>query len=236
MEAIRGAVIAPEPGVVVADVDWDRFAAVVTSVRPSHLFDHLAPIRDANPRRDDLEHGPSPADRWAEGSEQERRDRLHTLVRTVAARVGGYDTPDAIGETSFQSLGFDSLAAVELRDGLATETGLRLPATLVFDHPTPAALTDHLYGELVGDAAPRSALLDELTRLEAVLTGIEPDRLDSVVGDETGHAEITSRLKALVSTWTGIRDRAHGAAQRQNLDVATDDELFALIERKLGRS
>ncbi|MFD4576138.1 beta-ketoacyl synthase N-terminal-like domain-containing protein, partial [Streptomyces sp. NPDC058479] len=77
----------------------------------------------------------------------------------VAALLG-YDTADQVGaEKPFKELGFDSLAAVTLRNRLSQETGLRLPPTLVYDHPTPAALVRHLAAELGldGDATAPDA-------------------------------------------------------------------------------
>ncbi|MES9594737.1 SDR family NAD(P)-dependent oxidoreductase, partial [Streptomyces sp. NPDC094045] len=102
--------------------------------------------------------GGAPINRLTGLSSAEREEYVADLVRREVAGVLGHATPDAIQATQpFTELGFDSLTAVELRNRLAAVTGLRLPATLIFDHPTSAALADRILNDLVGDSAEMPA-------------------------------------------------------------------------------
>ncbi|MFE9610886.1 SDR family NAD(P)-dependent oxidoreductase [Streptomyces sp. NPDC006012] len=99
------------------------------------------------------------ADRLAALPEEQQLARLAELVREQAALVLGHGSADDVpADQAFKDLGFDSLTAIELRNRLAPETGRRLSATLVFDHPTPAALAAHLRGLLLGGTVDRAAV------------------------------------------------------------------------------
>ncbi|OON68677.1 type I polyketide synthase, partial [Streptomyces tsukubensis] len=87
----------------------------------------------------------------------EQEAALTELVRAQIAAVLGHTTPQDIGtERAFRDLGFDSLTSVEFRNGLNAATGLRLSATVVFDHPTPGALVTLLRTQLLGAVEPET--------------------------------------------------------------------------------
>ncbi|MEU9797292.1 beta-ketoacyl synthase N-terminal-like domain-containing protein, partial [Streptomyces sparsogenes] len=116
--------------------------------------------------------------------EADRENLLVELVRTQAAAVLGHSGADAVPvERGFKDLGFDSLTAVELRNRLNELTGTRLPATLVFDYPTPGALGAHLHGLLSGDTARHTAVARVVRDDEPIaIVGMScrfPGRIDS---------------------------------------------------------
>ncbi|MHB1859845.1 MAG: SDR family NAD(P)-dependent oxidoreductase, partial [Solirubrobacteraceae bacterium] len=93
---------------------------------------------------------------FAEGlgvaTQSEREERVRDLLRAETASVLGHDSPERVDmDAAFKQLGFDSLAGIDLRNRLARVTGLRLPATLVFDHPSPTAVALHLLDRLRGE-------------------------------------------------------------------------------------
>ncbi|MES4902302.1 SDR family NAD(P)-dependent oxidoreductase, partial [Streptomyces sp. NPDC000395] len=106
----------------------------------------------------------APAARLAALAPQERRRALTELVRGEAAVVLGHTSGDAVDpDTPFARLGADSLTAVELRNRLSAACGLRLSTTVVFDHPTPAALAGHLFAEMSGASGDTAALSPALS-------------------------------------------------------------------------
>ncbi len=164
------------------------------------------------------------AQRVLAASEGQRQEITLELVRTEVAIVLGHTSPRTIDtKTPFKELGIDSLAAVELRNRLQAATELRMPPTMVFDHPTVVELTDYLIEELARDGRANEGEMDDrLDELESML--------HSAIGDEVERERLAARLKRFLA----VLDGDDGAGVEDNIDTATDDEIFELIDKGLG--
>ncbi|MGB2568739.1 type I polyketide synthase [Micromonospora citrea] len=156
--ALDRAVRRPTPCVTVADVDWSRFHPAFTLTRPSPFLSELPQVRalvEAEADNAATPAGVADALRHlTDLPEAEQERELLRIVNAQTARVLGHATPDDLRGRPFKDLGFDSLTAVDFRTRLNEATGLRLPSTVVFDHPTPADLARHLRERVFGaDAA-----------------------------------------------------------------------------------
>ncbi|MDX3672645.1 type I polyketide synthase [Streptomyces europaeiscabiei] len=224
--------------VVVADVEWERFVPAFTSRRPSPLLASLPGLNGTETgSAGEKTTGDARAAltaRLAGRPETERRRALRELVCERATLVLGRTADSSVDvNRAFRDVGFDSLTAVELRNRLNAETGLRLPSTLVFDHPTPRHLADHLHDELFagpeaapgGSATPAGSYGSDEARFRSTLAAIPFSQWQQ-------SGLLTAVLTLAESDASGTPeddgDSAHGAIGEMDVD--------ALVQLALGDS
>ncbi|NKQ27922.1 type I polyketide synthase, partial [Streptomyces galbus] len=160
---------------------------------------------------------------------------VRDVVRAQTALVLGHEDGERVGATvAFRDLGLDSLTALELRNKLSAVTGLKLPATLAFDHPNAGALARFLIDSATPAAGPgrtpADRLAEEIERLGARLEEEFPaladeDRatLSALVG------QVQGRVRAMAGEGpaAGITDR---------ISTASVGELLSLLDRELDET
>ncbi|MGW4549978.1 SDR family NAD(P)-dependent oxidoreductase [Streptomyces violaceorubidus] len=203
---------------VVADVEWDAFADGLRLPGPLPLLREIPGAAPGDGRAE----GAHRADALAGLTGQARFRALLRLVSEHVAQVAGYREAALVDpDRPFREAGFDSLAAVRLRNRLGTALDLPLPAPLVFDHPTPRALTQWLLGEL-GDG--ESGVLGELDRIERAIGALAPAEIKD--------SGLVERLEALL----GAARRSAGAPDTVEalLADAGAEDVFDFIDREFG--
>ncbi|MFC7589605.1 beta-ketoacyl reductase [Nonomuraea antimicrobica] len=230
--AIGQAVAAGDAHLVVTDIDWERFAPAFALARPRPLVSAIPEFARALAGSDTVEDedgGTALATRLAGLSPDERARALVSLVRSEAAAVLGHPSVDPIEpDRAFNELGFDSLTSVELRNQLLQATRVKLPVTLVFDHPTPVALARFLGEQLAPEESPAASLLARLDEMEQLL------REQALPSGE--RARIADRFRDVLRAAERPNGEAEEADAEQDFDDLSDDELFAALDDQLGTS
>ncbi|WP_053171279.1 type I polyketide synthase [Streptomyces sp. SBT349] len=232
LPAVREAIEHEDTVLAIADIDWKRFVPIFTAARPSALIDGVPEARAAaqadaaEAREAGLAARAALVERLTGMADSEADQLLQDLVCGNVAAVLGHGSAGAINpERAFSDVGFTSLTSVELRNRLNDATGLRLPATLVFDYPTPMAIADYLKQEIAPSDDMDLSILGELDKLQSALSRI--------TATDTRDA-ITSRLETILTSWRQ-NGSANGEADVANaIQTATADEVIDFIDSELG--
>ncbi|MFD2768411.1 SDR family NAD(P)-dependent oxidoreductase [Micromonospora eburnea] len=174
--------------------------------------------------------GPPLAERLSGLDVSAQTELVLDLVRKTTAAVLGYRSgSDVAPEKAFKDLGFDSLTAVELRNRLATATGLQLAATTIFDYPSAQALAEYLRARLApAEVTPVEALTAELDRLEAMLAALGTD--------DPAHAVAAHRLRAMAMATRQAQAPDPDVQVADRLSAASTQELLDFIDQEFKAS
>jgi acyl transferase domain-containing protein len=227
--ALQALTTTPQTTTTIAHITWETFHPTYTTHRPSPLLTNHTPTPSTTttaPAR------PEWLDRLNGLAQAERTRTLRDLIRAEVAGVLDHSASLALDpDRAFRDLGMDSITAVELRDRITVHTGLTLPASLIFDHPTVNDLV-----ALVDEQLRKSEMDDEAVTSEF-------DRISAVIRDSKGdktRSAVRERLTALIEEIDRMSqqddDQAEGVSSVTDvLENADDDALFAFINDELNK-
>jgi acyl transferase domain-containing protein len=232
LQALEGALLRKETLIAVVDISWEAYAAMFASTGSlTPLIEDLPEMQGA--LADTAGAGARAAGRELQerlrgASAEERRQLLLKLVQAEVSVVMGYSAGETVDtRRAFKDLGFDSLMAIELRRRLTVATGLALPAALVFNHATVAALADYLLERLTEHAVAAIAPAQrELEQLEAAIA-------DSAM-DDGERTAVQARLHTLIAQLNDVRRSQQDATVAEEIESASAEEMIDFIDRQLG--
>ncbi|WP_256096240.1 beta-ketoacyl reductase [Streptomyces sp. LUP30] len=225
-----------EPALVPVKFDLAALAAQAGADQLPSMLQGLV----RRPRRAAAAGGPVPvvslSDRLAGLPEEEQTEMLLDLVREeVAVVLGHTDAENIVPGQAFSEMGFDSLTAVELRNRLMRAADIALPATLIFDYPSPVAITEHLRAELIPDVASGTMELADVDEagLRKALASVPLERLQ-----ELGVLQQLLRLTAAASSSAvpGATTPVASETQQSAAHLIADMDVADLIERAMGNT
>ena len=228
---------------VVCDADWSVLDAARPAPHP--LLSELPTVKARAAERSaagrgtdaaqssDTAHHPALAQRAAAAVSAAERERVvvEAVLAESAAVLGRASATGIEPGAAFRDIGFDSLATLRLRNRLAALSGISLPASLVFDHPTPRTVAGYLAGRLAPapSAPPAADVLATIGLLEEAVTrdGLEPEARRLA-------AKRLSALGARLSASAAAPDPDGSSLRADLAEAVGDDDLVALVGRALG--
>ncbi|WP_019601483.1 type I polyketide synthase [Teredinibacter turnerae] len=184
---------------VIADVEWHKFAALYASKRHNHLFTHMLANTDEHPSSSA---GATPAKNEAREKivalpAHKWKAELMGLLRSYVTDICRLDSEQVISSSQgFTELGMDSLMAVELKERLQRDLGIKLQATIAFDYPTIDAMAKHLAEELTASLPVAEAEIEAPGEQEDAVDIVEEDEI-AELSEEEAEAMLLAKLQAL---------------------------------------